>query len=360
MADYYFNFPPITSLTLPQRAALNEPNPIALSGGPGTGKSFVSLWRHISKQNQNINTQLLTFTTSLAYYLKASSATQNANASNCVDSTKNWCLNNAQNRTEIIVDEAQDMPLSFYEDNNQLQRYSTQISYGADDKQILKSGAINTNGTYNLNVCAPERELQRVFNNRRFVLDRNFRNTQSILLFAKTVFPQAPISQNEIDSCREIGDKPLLYVTNNNLQKQNQTIIDIVRQLNVDEHNIGILTPLANVPWAGGDALTASYYFNLLHNFDCSFYDHTLHDANGGLRAMKNIHITPFKSAKGLEFDTVIIPCFDAFLQSFRVISWRDFFVGVTRAKSNLFLFSNNDITINNPLLNSVIDKQII
>ena len=61
---------------------------------------------------------------------------------------------------------------------------------------------------------------------------------------------------------------------------------------------------------------------------------------------MNNIHITPFKSAKGLEFDAVIIPCFDALLNIdyFRRIDWKDFFVGVTRAKSRLFLFSNNDI----------------
>jgi superfamily I DNA/RNA helicase len=359
MTEYYFNFPSITSLTLPQQAALNEPNPIALSGGPGTGKSFVSLWRHISNHQRKspIKSQLLTFTTSLAYYLKANSATQNEAAAINVDSTLNWCKH-AENRDEIIVDEAQDMPLNFYEDDKPLRRYSARISYGADDKQILQQGAMNTDGSFNFNVCTPERELQRVFRNRRFVLDRNFRNTKSILSFAKTVFSEAPIPQDEINSCREVGEKPLLHITNGNLQKQNQTIIDIVRQLNTDEYNIGILTPLAN---HSRSEMNAVYYYNLIKDsFDCSFYDHTLHEKTGGLSSMKNIHITPFKSAKGLEFDTVIIPCFDAYLQTFRVISWRDFFVGITRAKSNLFLFASSDITINNPLLNSVLDKQIL
>ncbi len=356
MADYYFNFPPITSLTLPQQSALNEPNPIALSGGPGTGKSFVSLWRHISNhQRQNpIRSQLLTFTTSLAYYLKASSATQNLNAAEYVDSTQQWYYNHAGNRSEIIVDEAQDMPLDFYENNNMLRRLSSKISYGADDKQILKSGAKNPDGSFNLNVCSPERELIRVLHNRVFTLDKNFRNTKCIMRYAKTAFTEAYITQAEVDSCRVEGDKPIFYITNGNIDKQNKTIIDIIRQLNANEHNIGILTPLANTPYAGGEILTARYYYNLLNGqFDCSFYDHTEHNGNG-MDAMKNIHITPFKSAKGLEFDTVIIPCFDSFIQQFRVINWRDFFVGVTRAKSNLFLFSNRDI----PSLNLVIDKQ--
>ena len=39
MAGYYFNLPQITQLTIPQQAALNETKQIALSGGPGTGKS---------------------------------------------------------------------------------------------------------------------------------------------------------------------------------------------------------------------------------------------------------------------------------------------------------------------------------
>lgn len=356
MAEYYFNFPPITSLTITQQAALDEPNPIALSGGPGTGKSFVSLWRHISNhQRQNpIKSQLLTFTTTLEYYLKSSSATQNSTAAKYVDSTQNWYYNNADNRVEIIVDEAQDMPLNFYENNDMLRKLSSRISYGADDKQILKPNAKNSDGSFNLNVCSPEAELKRVFGNKVFPLDKNFRNTKSILQFAKTAFVQAFIPLTELNSCRQIGDKPILYLTGGDIDKQNRTIIDIITQLNADEYNIGILTPLANTPYAGGEIFTARYYYNLLSGlFDCSFYDYTEHRGTG-LSAMKNVHITPFKSAKGLEFDAVILPCFDTFNQQFRVINWRDFFVGITRAKSSLFLFSSHEIVS----LNSVIDKQ--
>ena len=56
MAGYYFNLPQITQLTIPQQAALNETKQIALSGGPGTGKSVVSLWRHISNYQKGIKT----------------------------------------------------------------------------------------------------------------------------------------------------------------------------------------------------------------------------------------------------------------------------------------------------------------
>lgn len=352
MADYYFNFPPITSLTLPQQSALNEPNAIALSGGPGTGKSFVSLWRHISnhKREDTIKSQLLTFTTSLAYYLKASSNSEDSTAGNFVDSIQNWYHNHPVLRTEIIVDEAQDMPVEFYKN---LKEYSESISYGAADDQILKSGAKNPDGSFNLQACSPEKELHEMFKNRKFLLDKNYRNTRSILQFAKHAFSEAFISVNEINSCREQGDKPSMLITNSNRTNEIETIKNIIRQFNADEHNIGIITPLANRPWEGGEYLTASYYYELLKDeFDCSFKDFE----SPRLSSMKNIHITPFKSAKGLEFDTVIIPGFNFFSYGFRVLSWRDFFVGVTRAKSNLYLFSDNDIT----LLSNVVEAQVL
>ncbi|MDR1160723.1 MAG: hypothetical protein LBK45_00135, partial [Tannerellaceae bacterium] len=80
MAGYYFNLPQITQLTISQQAALNETNQIALSGGPGTGKSVVSLWRHISNYQRNKKSLLLTYTTTLAKYLSACCITQNSNA----------------------------------------------------------------------------------------------------------------------------------------------------------------------------------------------------------------------------------------------------------------------------------------
>jgi DNA replication protein DnaC len=76
MAGYYFNLPQITQLTISQQAALNETKQIALSGGPGTGKSVVSLWRHISNYQRNKKSLLLTYTTTLARYLSECCTTQ--------------------------------------------------------------------------------------------------------------------------------------------------------------------------------------------------------------------------------------------------------------------------------------------
>lgn len=334
---YYFNLPSITSLTIPQQAALNETGQIAVSGGPGTGKSVVALWRHISNYQQGKHSLLLTYTTTLKQYLKA--CCTDTNAANNVGTL----YRNRPNRSwdEIIVDEAQDMDLAYY---NSIRGYGP-ISYGADDSQILYPDHSIT-----------QHQLARIFpTNQRYALDRNFRCTQRIMLFAKRAFPNAHITDNTITALNDrIGSWPKLLVTNqpdfgitNN--EQNNYIIQIINAFRAYTHNIAIL-----VPWKkhvqefeqilNNNGLGGQYSF---------YYEDKVHFP-GGCGPLENIHLTTFKSAKGLEFDTVIIPNFHKYNTLFGMFhtDWKDFYVACTRAKSNLYLISNNSL----PELNDVVE----
>lgn len=366
MAEYYFSLLPLKTddpeigLNPTQYAAVIDDNPIALSGGPGTGKSVVSLWRHIlnHKRANPVKSQLLTFTTSLALYLKKCCLTQNENAASYVDSSKHWRYNLACTRDEIIHDEAQDLPISF---NSDFKNYTDKISYGADNEQIITSNARNVDGTYNLERCSPEKNLKEEFpNNSLHRLARNYRNSRRIMKLARKLFTIAPIPQEIIDSCTIEGEYPRLIITGHNKEKIDQVVIQLIKDFAVNETtNIGVLVPFENPNNIASETSTAKYYFNLISaaGYDCSIYTNTM----GGATELKNIHITPFKSAKGLEFDVVILPDFNLYNVQFRVIDWRDFYVGVTRTKSNLFLISRVDL----PLLPSdgvykLIDKVIL
>ena len=92
---FYFRLPVITDLTIEQQSVLNEPRPIAVSGGPGTGKSVVSLWRHIRNHATNRKSLLLTYTKSLEAYLKSSAASENKNAGESVARTYQWTTSKA-------------------------------------------------------------------------------------------------------------------------------------------------------------------------------------------------------------------------------------------------------------------------
>jgi superfamily I DNA/RNA helicase len=354
MAEYYFNLPQITQLTISQQAALNETKQIALSGGPGTGKSVVSLWRHISNYQRGKKSLLLTYTTTLARYLSACCKAQNENAVNNVKTSLRGKPIIGNTWHEIIVDEAQDLPIDYYNDIKSI----ANVSYGADDSQILYPDKSSS-----------QQQLKGLFSeNVDYILDKNFRSTQRIMQFAKVAFPNAYIPRATIDGLsNNVGELPIMLITGKNEwndeldrrnisnNKQDNSIIEIINSFRSDTHNIAILVPFKKDAQAFEDVLNK----NNIADFSIYYEDRGSRFPNG-CEEIKNVHITTFKSAKGLEFDTVIIPNFHKYPEICSrpyKIEWKDYYVGITRARSNLYLISNYD---NKPELNSVTDKSII
>lgn len=336
MAGYNFILPPINQLTVSQQGALIPTGAIALSGGPGTGKSVVSIYRHINKIAQGKDCHLLTYNTSLKYYLKNCCAQHHEEAAACIHSIYDWYNKPDNWCEELIVDEAQDVSSEIYES---FKETSLVVSYSADDSQCLYPES----GT-------SVRQLGELFpQNRPYLLTRNFRSTRSILSLARFLFKNANISLQDITECKSEGDKPILYISRGDTYEisnpfQDKEILNIIGSFADDPtQNIAVLCP-----WNK----QVEYFYAIIYKHfpQCTHYCSN----QGGCKDIGNIHITTFKSAKGLEFDTVIIP--SAYLifdclggKSFRQyqIDWRDFFVALTRCKTNLRLVSPADIHLN-------------
>lgn len=337
MPGYYFNLPPITVLTTAQQAAVNETEQIAVSGGPGTGKSVVSMWRHINNHRKGHQSLLLTYTTTLKRYLEACCRGQNVSAAEQVGTSfRNKRLTQTRKFCEIIIDEAQDLSPDFFSE------ICSPVSYGADDSQILYPENATT-----------QSELVEIFpDNVSCVLDKNFRCTREIMQFVKLSFPRAAISLRMINNIDKHGDKPALLIGNwsdwdKTPNDEVNAILQIIKDLRKDTENIAIL-----LPWKS----TVLDYVSALRNNvdDFSYYFEDKTKFPNGCPPLNNVHITTFKSAKGLEFDTVIIPNFNkmnSIIGNYNV-DWQDYYVGCTRARSNLFLLSNQSL----PSLNSVVD----
>lgn len=174
--------------------------------------------------------------------------------------------------------------------------------------------------------------------------------------FAKTLFVKAVVPSEVISdlAIRNPGEKPILMISNGNIydrtnDKQNSAIIEIIKEYSSDTENVAIL-----VPWKSD----VQVFESVLSEYgieEFSVYYEDKERFPSGCESIQNVHITTFKSAKGLEFDTVIIPNFHKYneiLGNFNV-EWKDFYVGCTRAKSNLFLISN----YNMPNLDGVVEK---
>ncbi len=320
---YYFNLPQVDLLTRDQQRAVDETDPIALSGGPGTGKTVVNLMRHIRNYDTGRKRSLLvTYTKTLEFYLSKCAELENNEAAENVERTLSCDIDNGHD--EIIIDEAQDVRISRYREFNE---FFPEISYSAD---IAQSLYLNENEVEAL-VCA----LEELFpHNESYRLRVNFRNTKEILIFTQAVFPDIHIDYSNIETANS-GNLPLVSVVGWEEADMIEKIVEIAQEYEGDTSNIGILLPTKK---------QVDKFYGLLRNeLNCTFF-HSDHEVVGGL---ENIHITTFKSAKGLEFDTVIIPNFDSydwFIKNTKV-KINEYYVGLTRAKTNLFLICKEELS---------------
>lgn len=329
---YYFNLPIVTNLTPDQQMAVDEPNPLALSGGPGTGKSVVCLWRHIKNHSTGVsNSLLLTYTKTLEYYLRASARTQDKDASLHIDRVYWWITHKATSYDEIIIDEGQDINKYNFK---KFLNYTKKLTFGADERQ---------------SIFLSDKDLAELFNwlkteqsfnsNVKITLNRNFRNSKEILLFTRSVFPNFLIPHNTILGAKNTGLKPIMKLDLGwGAENQVNEIISIINDFNSDTHNIAVLVPFT---------YQVENFYTLITNkignsIEVTMYQHEHEEFTG----LSGVHITTFKSSKGTEFDTVIIPEFDSYSWNLtnrpNVVSENDYYVAFTRTRSNLFLLCRN------------------
>ena len=348
---YYFKLPTYDDLKAKQKVAVLDEGAIALSGGPGTGKSVVSVWRHINNyQRERSKSILLTYTKSLCYFLAQSIKSEAEKQpdhnikTNILKAFREVGLANSwrvMNYDEIIIDEAQDLPefelvklqhpskkfeiilkpinqftppINDYKTGdrytlnnteyivhrwrrgylNYIKRGASTISYGADDKQIVYPERATT-----------ENRLKNIFpSTTSHKLRQNFRNTFGILNFVKHAL-DFDIDAQTLDRLKveNIGSPPILKLINN-IEQQNDAILDIINDFNDGVTNIAILLFFKN-------------QFDSLETFlQMKKITHSKYSSDQDtFSTIENVHLTTFKSSKGLEFDVVIIPEFNSYIR---------------------------------------------
>ena len=321
---YHFQLPLLLDLTIQQRSVLEETRNLALSGGPGTGKSVVSLWRHIRNHDlESTHSLLLTYTKCLELYLASSARSNNVQAASHVSRTNSWSYRHRHTRgtyAEIIIDEAQDIT---EEVAQIIMNNATRVSFGADDSQQLYSQGIS------------HIRLNEIFNPSSSAwLTQNFRNSSYISNLIASLLPDYNIAQGT-----RTGPKPQLILSGNSDDNMIKIIDEIISTFTSATHNIAVLTPLITA--ARHRKKTVRYFYDQFKDkYECSLYENDQSD----ITEIASVHFSTFKSAKGLEFDTVIIPEFNYMLNDIAnlyVVSKNDYYVAMSRAKNNLMLIDN-------------------
>ncbi|WP_035455323.1 3'-5' exonuclease [Algoriphagus terrigena] len=316
-----------------------------ITGCPGSGKTTVSIFRLIRLARNGKATILLTYQRMLKVAIENLLAKQGI-STNKVNTLHQWYprqagryLENFKEKTklssseiesdlqgkvanmELILDEAQDLEERIFQ---AFPKVFGRITIGADNDQQMREGTGASESTI-------KRQLSHSLN--EFTLQFNYRNTYQIYNFARYFVPDSPKANDSqtlsaLRRYKNSGDLPeiLKFKDQADMHDRLKTIIN-----NYKGFNIGILFPFKQ---------QVENYYSVISGkgLECSKYYAEMSEAEKSNTEsnLKSILVTTFISAKGMEFDIVIMPEFDSLrnIDSIR----KQAYVGCTRAKNRLVI----------------------
>jgi DNA helicase IV len=233
---------------------------------------------------------------------------------------------------ELILDEAQDLEERIFQSFPQV---FGRITIGADNDQQMREGEGSNEST-----------IKRYMNHSlmEFTLQFNYRNTYQIYNFARHFVPSSPKANDsetlsQLQRYKNNGDLPevLKFNGQSDMHSRLKTIIQNYRGF-----NIGVLLP--------AKTQVESYYATISgFGFECSkYYSEMSNEEKQRTEGdLQSILVTTFISAKGMEFDIVLMPEFDSIRNSDE--AKRQAYVGCTRAKNRLvIMYTGNKPSILN------------
>ena len=316
-----------------------------VTGCPGSGKTTVSIFRLIRLANNGKSTILLTYQRMLKVAIENVLAKQGISSSK-VNTIHSWFpkttgkllgFSNQDNKLsaseienalrgkvgnmELILDEAQDLEERIFQ---AFPKVFGRITIGADNDQQMHEGSGASETTIKRQISHSSNE---------FTLQFNYRNTYQIYNFARYFVPNSPKANDNqtlsaLKRYKNSGDLPevLKFSGQSDMQSRLKTIIE-----NYKGFNIGVLFPFRNQ--------VESYHSTISgFGFECSKYYSEMPEAEKSKTEsdLKSILVTTFISAKGMEFDIVIMPEFDSIKNTDE--AKRQAYVGCTRAKNRLVI----------------------
>jgi DNA helicase IV len=316
-----------------------------VTGRPGSGKTTISLLRAVFLHNQpDKKVLLLTFQNLLVTSLRNSVPVDMRLSINTFDS---WSgqrksemkldfnasveqlteLLSAQGERyyEIIIDEAQDLPSNVFQP---LFAITDRLTIGADTGQ-----KVHPEGTTAAEI---EEIISQTHDIHDVELQYNYRNFFEIYDFARQFVPHMPFANGALllDSMpKGKGRLPEVIQTADEIK----TILNLLEQHTGE--NIAVL--FENI--AQVDSFSESLkQHNLRHTKYHSKLD--WRDKRTTLANVESIVVTTYKSAKGLEFQTVIMPHAERLRPSVgNFFNPEHCYVGCTRATQNLYLTYRGD-----------------
>ncbi|MCX2485704.1 3'-5' exonuclease [Pedobacter sp. MR2016-24] len=380
MPEFKFNLPAITALNDDQQLAYDPRISMLITGGPGSGKTVVTIYRFLRAVQEKKHLMLFTYNRALIYSIKGTlrdraeelfGGFNEEEVNKVVDEQlstfynwhyqqikyfdaeakeeevkKNFKSYAEENMRfdEILFDEGQDLPRTVYQNAFILGEC---ISVGADRAQNYRGHYISEE----LEDTIFEGLKKQNTDTERQYLEANYRNTKEIFQFAKAFVPEDPrVQQMDTEHLRR-GNNP--EVRDGLAVDAQLEVLKEIIEANLNS-NIGILVH-------SPEEITTIRLFLQKHEYSCSenapldrsfsYYYHkmSISDEKAMQKRLSSPFITTFESCKGLEFDVVILPFFE---RSDIATSTKNddgrfkatpshYYVAVTRARNDFIVLCN-------------------
>src|ERR1019366_1309871 len=267
MPDFIFRLPSINNLTDAQQIAYYEQRGILITGGPGSGKTVVSIFRFLRQIAEGQNAIFFTYNRTLMssvrgtlrqrsdlllpdlnetqverivnsnigsmfewYYANFNVFLKDVSNENIINNFTSHITNGNQQFHELFIDEAQDLRPGIIAE---LYRIASKVSCGADRAQDIQGqyrGPADDIIFELLQAQSPTTVRQE--------LTQNFRNTKEIFEFARNFVPEDDNVQQIDISLLGTGESPDI-IGNLTIEQQLETILQIIKDN--PNNNIGIL-----------------------------------------------------------------------------------------------------------------------
>jgi len=221
---------------------------------------------------------------------------------------------------EIIIDEGQDFESRIY---RSLIQKCKRLTVGADNAQRVHDRGLKAD------------QIQVEMQNKGTVLpvnlQYNYRNTFEIYNFARFFLPFNERANNNLAIDRipkGKGIMPTVFLVPDHNTRLAQLKILLS---DAGDRNIAILV-------YGVNEVDAYYQIIKDMGINCSYHHHDGHVGEN----IENVLVTTFKSAKGLEFQVVIMPDMET-ARNQHYKTEEHYYIASTRAKENLFLISKGE-----------------
>lgn len=396
MPDFRFRLPSINDLTDAQQIAYYEQRPTLITGGPGSGKTVVSVFRYLRQIVDNQNAIFFTYNRTLMSAIRGT-LRQRADIllpeleENEVEQILNSNIGSffewygAKFHTMLSTEPDDNIRHNFLEFIRNVRRKKYSEIF-IDESQDLRSGIISASYLLGDKVtCGADRSqdlqgnyvgpaddiifslLQRNSLTVRQELTQNFRNTKEIFEFARQFVPEDDNVQELNTNLLNKGEKPDIRDGLSEIQ-QLDTILKVIQQY--PNSNIGILVHTKKQITLIKEFLERYQYScekNAIQNKSFSYYYSKMDRSHKDVMEnyLKTPFILTFDSCKGLEFDIVIMPFFEKSnwaLNNYKPTNedpeldangspkcWatpNHYYVAATRARSQLFVLFNNKPSI--------------